>query len=194
MNAQKQGFSVKNEQIFQEQKETGSAAELVKKNPHLGNMMRVANWTAGQLKGLNFSGDLLHLRTLPGGSVEKRGEEGHGEGVQGVQGVQFNGSFELWMVLRIGDRGGNSTSFEAHVAYDKTLYRRPHLALLHAWVLGPSEERVIPLDLPPPRVIPTFFAWIKDQAEVFLSNKRVVWTAVVMLGLLLLTTAWEFTW
>ena len=88
------GVEMKNDKLYKEESETGNVGELSKKNPSLGNMVRIGQWTASQLKALNLTdGSLLKLESLPNGGsvVDKNRIAKEPE----LLGVVFNGEFEV---------------------------------------------------------------------------------------------------
>jgi hypothetical protein len=112
MSGSEKGFEMKNEKIYKQNSESGSIAELTKKDPALGNMIRVGNWTAMQLVALNFTtGLLLNLESLPrGGSVvDKERLDREPE----LLGVVFNGQFEVSDVFCDCVRSGIPSRYSA---------------------------------------------------------------------------------
>ena len=88
------GFEMRNEKIYKEENKDGNITELAKKDPALGNMIRIGQWAAKQLTTLNYTtGIMMNLESLPNGGtvVSKERLDKEPE----LLGVKFNGPFEV---------------------------------------------------------------------------------------------------
>jgi Ca2+-binding EF-hand superfamily protein len=94
MNGGPEGFEQRNDKMFKQTSESGDIEELSKKDPSLGNMIRIANWTALQIVKLNFStGTMLNMVSLPNGGSVVSADRLDTEPER--LGVKFSGSFEV---------------------------------------------------------------------------------------------------